>query len=160
MAKTLTPKGTNMICLSVGLELDRAVAEKVMELEVVGELPCAVYDGCWRECQEAPMRLLYLERQENGNCYCEFRESVDRTYFGHIHLCLDVVPPYSTDIAAAWQVVEKMMATHERVQVLWYPSTELPDWECTIDALFQCGHTAPVAICRAALAMLSRNTRR
>ena len=34
--------------------------------------------------------------------------TTQRSYWGHTSRCLTVVPAYSTDIAAAWEVVEKM----------------------------------------------------
>ncbi len=77
----------------------------------------------------------------------------------------DHVPKYSTDIAAAWQVVEKLK---ERAQVhlLGGPDDEggCEEWTCGIMSFgyrpFQDqkwngrAETAPLAICRAALATL------
>ena len=77
-------------------------------------------------------------------------------------------PPYSTDIAAAWIVVETMIRKdgvyfgcphfkhkHQSLASLGYPEgTEC--WYCVINTkllnkVVLCADTAPLAICRAAL---------
>lgn len=79
-----------------------------------------------------------------------------------------VVPPYTTDIAAAWTVVETMIRKdgvyfgcphfkhkHQNLASLGYPEgTEC--WYCVINTkqlnkVVLCADTAPLAICRAAL---------
>ncbi len=78
------------------------------------------------------------------------------------------IPPYSTDIAAAWTVVEKMIHEdgvyfgaphfkhkHQNLASLGYPEgTEC--WYCVINTkllnkVVLCADTAPLAICRIAL---------
>ena len=78
------------------------------------------------------------------------------------------IPPYSTDIAAAWTVVETMIHKdgvyfgaphfkhkHQNLAALGYPEgTEC--WYCVINTkllnkVVLCADTAPLAICRAAL---------
>lgn len=64
------------------------------------------------------------------------------------------VPHYSTDIAAAWEVVEKMREQGGPTGVQW--STTTKDWFCLIGAgpkhiAVVHGATAPVAISLAAL---------
>ena len=78
------------------------------------------------------------------------------------------IPPYSTDIAAAWTVVETMLRKdgvyfgcphfkhkHQSLASLGYPEgTEC--WYCVINTkqlnkVVLCADTAPLAICRAAL---------
>ena len=78
------------------------------------------------------------------------------------------VPPYSTDIAAAWTVVEAMIRKdgiyfgcphfkhkHQNLASLGYPEgTEC--WYCVLNTkqlnkIVLCADTAPLAICRAAL---------
>lgn len=72
------------------------------------------------------------------------------------------VPRYSTDIASAWLVVEKMRENIKDVLTLAGPSDETPKWWATFDKkwhgrasqnLFEweSGDTAPHAICLAAL---------
>ena len=78
------------------------------------------------------------------------------------------IPPYSTDIAAAWTVVEAMIRKdgvyfgcphfkhkHQNLASLGYPEgTEC--WYCVLNTkllnkVVLCADTAPLAICRAAL---------
>lgn len=78
------------------------------------------------------------------------------------------IPPYSTDIAAAWTVVETMIRKdgvyfgcphfkhkHQSLASLGYPEgTEC--WYCVLNTkllnkVVLCADTAPLAICRAAL---------
>jgi len=78
------------------------------------------------------------------------------------------IPPYSTDIAAAWTVVETMLRKdgvyfgcphfkhkHQNLASLGYPEgTEC--WYCVINTkklnkVVICADTAPLAICRIAL---------
>lgn len=67
-------------------------------------------------------------------------------------------PLYSTDIAAAWQVVEKLRADGYEVQVAAEPDPRVSAYHCEIARLSDSGSTvefddtAPLAICRAALA--------
>ena len=64
-------------------------------------------------------------------------------------------PRYSTDIAAAWEVVEKLLRDNGELVVAIQSDDH--DWVCTIrdDPLNIVGYsrspTAPLAICRAAL---------
>ena len=65
------------------------------------------------------------------------------------------VPPYSTDIAAAWTVVEKLATIEGPVSVCWgiYATN---DDKATVTTMFGPGpsiraETAPLAICKAAL---------
>jgi hypothetical protein len=61
-----------------------------------------------------------------------------------------LVPRYSTDIPAAWPVLEKLMADFN-VELRW----DGRRWTCCVIHPFYRGHaadTAPLAICRAALA--------
>jgi hypothetical protein len=73
--------------------------------------------------------------------------------------CIHQVPPYSTDIADAWKIVEHMKAAGMEIQIL-YPSGAIFEWSVAFDnpfdAPFAKAETAPLAICRAALAAVSR----
>lgn len=66
-----------------------------------------------------------------------------------------VVPYYSTDIAAAWQVVEHMGA-QSLPSLMQFPEVT-PKWRCgfwnnsELGVHYTYGETAPLAICRAAL---------
>ncbi|TAL10367.1 MAG: hypothetical protein EPO02_07825 [Nitrospirae bacterium] len=85
------------------------------------------------------------------------------------------IPPYSTDIAAAWTVVEAMIRKdgvyfgaphfkhkHQSLASLGYPEgTEC--WYCVINSkllnkVVLCADTAPLAICRAALLWAIKHT--
>lgn len=54
--------------------------------------------------------------------------------------------PYSTDIAAAWQVVEKM----GHIGLNWEPLVS-SKWDCVFERTSTVAKTAPMAICLAAL---------
>lgn len=62
------------------------------------------------------------------------------------------VPKYSTDIAAAWRIMEKFKWAEPEVRY----SDEQHCWSCTFlkgqnSGIGHCGETAPHAICLAAL---------
>lgn len=64
------------------------------------------------------------------------------------------VPHYSTDIAAAWEVVERLRADHGDYSVIVCWAHETQQWVCSdFDSMTWegAGETAPLAICRAAL---------
>ena len=92
-------------------ELDARVA-RALGLDVVGEGRCQKYEhGEWgvstgwpKEVTPAwPIRPIYV-----AHCVCDLEDFDGMPMFGHFWGCLDVVSEYSTDIAAAWQVVEWM----------------------------------------------------
>ena len=62
------------------------------------------------------------------------------------------LPPFSTDIAAAWKVLEKLKSVGLQIDV----GTHYSGWACGIDnsttRLWSSAPTAPIAICCAALA--------
>lgn len=60
------------------------------------------------------------------------------------------IPYYSTDIAAAWWVVEKLHLEVGPWQVLGWRASTYHDWNDP-QVVFAIGETAPLAICRAAL---------
>lgn len=74
-------------------------------------------------------------------------------------------PPFSTDIAAAWTVVEKLRSLGFGVVIDNLPSTSGRDvgWTVAVvgistqDAFAGTAHTAPLAICRAALSAVKAN---
>ena len=70
--------------------------------------------------------------------------------------CMMSIPHYSTDIEAAWAVVEKLLADEYLVNVKAYHADHFPMWEvCILDhhGMEQKtqADTAPLAICLAAL---------
>jgi hypothetical protein len=68
-------------------------------------------------------------------------------------------PPYSTDTAAAWEVVERMLARHPGFELTHWDDQTRP-WAAAFGTTNYpddvwgdgCGRTAAEAICRAALA--------
>jgi len=68
--------------------------------------------------------------------------------------CAALPKPYSTDIAAAWEVAEKMHADGRyNLALEWYTQekewgADFDEWGVTSQC---CAKTAPLAICRAAL---------
>lgn len=59
------------------------------------------------------------------------------------------VRPYSTDIAAAWEVVDKLKSRAELIQIIFYPLDGT--WQCSLRNVVENAKTAPHAICLAAL---------
>jgi hypothetical protein len=53
---------------------------------------------------------------------------------------------YSTDISAAWEVVEKLKPQFQEITI-----DADKDWRCYFDSACAFAETAPLAICRAAL---------
>ena len=113
--------------MPAGSEMDALVAEKVM-----GSVPC----DKWRTLTAYPPQWI------KGKAECEHA----------ICYPLEGPPNYSTSIAAAWKVVEKIREDYEPRIELWDEG-----WEVTIltgtDRGSASGRalTAPLAICRAAL---------
>lgn len=121
-----------------GRELDALVAEKVMGLTVLPlRMVAAFVEGEWSlhpestvegwacHSEEAPVYVSrcmcdlgpiqvpeddpetnHLRHEHNETWQKEF--DAEREKWGHTSRCLDVVPTYSTDIKAAWKVVEAM----------------------------------------------------
>ena len=129
--------------LSEERELDARVAEKVMgwavEHDALGESHSTGY-GCPPTGEEPPDHPPVFSLGKRGNAYC--------------------IPPYSTDIAAAWQVVEKVLVHPCRTfgiifdeatdtWIVKFDKTRCVFNDCRISAQEE---TAPLAICRAALA--------
>lgn len=108
--------------LEAGRELDALVAEKVMGWASVH--PGDEYDP------RTPGSLVYVgitpdQRQ------------------------LAILPPYTTDIGAAWQVIETLAARGVSLDMQYRVFTA--EWELNVGGALGYGETAPLAICRAAL---------
>lgn len=145
--------------MEAGPELDALVAEHVMKLDVVGFMPCmnhghgyydVPYDG--NAGDFSVVRPICVT-----NCFCELKDPRDITILGHIAGCLDAIGDYSTDIAAAWKVVEKLHGeiSFEICNYLADDTNDVWGWHCQIIYGNSFGNgngeTAPLAICRAAL---------
>jgi hypothetical protein len=147
--------------MKVGPELDAEVA-RALGTEVLGMAPCSHEPECG---------VLEVGDRRNGvheravsldSCCCpddpakKARYADGQEYFGHLPWCLKPVPPYSTEIAAAWLVVERIggrFSLEWGGQHGWYchMSAKGADGEWRYGDGVTC-ETAPEAICRAALA--------
>ena len=149
--------------LQAGAELDAEIARRVFGIDVLGMAPChhdpdggGLSVGEWdNQSIQRPVHIL-------GTCDGhESFEDGDPVYFGH-SWCLVPCPLYSTDIAEAWLVVEKMREMKKFITLSVYPDDEDGYW-CSIDSPYSSFHkyqaercnSASLAICRAALAALS-----
>ena len=109
-------------------ELDALVAEKVMGFDTsqLKTMPIACPDG------------------RPGCCVVHYD-----TFFANG----SSLPPYSTSIAAAWEIVEKRVSeaksTDNDFALVWEP--EQNTWCAQFDGIQAFADTAPLAICRAAL---------
>lgn len=112
-----------------GRELDAAVAELVLGLRVV---ECDPVDGRYGP---------YTAREGHWT-----------RVNGETYPLLDLLPEYSTDIAAAWEVVEHLATPEESITI--FPSTYVKgDWIVAVGGagVVASSKSAPEAICRAAL---------
>lgn len=132
--------------LPAGRELDALVAEKVMGEAVVehGEEFLRNAEGLWG----SRPKLTVLRPSHRPNAPDGMRRLK--------------LPAYSTDIAAAWEVVERLLSRKMYPDLV---SSNYPVvWTCEVDSYSDpeaatdpwpvkaCADTAPLAICRAALA--------
>lgn len=106
---------------------------------------------------EKVMGWVRLERQEqlegktwNGELFTveQFRSlySMDIAWLVNGELSLQSHPYYSTDIAAAWDIMAQMQATHE-----FSIEQKGSGWKAHFDADWAGSESAPLAICLAAL---------
>ena len=130
---------TNPNEMQAGPELDAAIAVEVME---------------WRrviEDEEQPDQVPYLVGPEPGDVhYPSVAAKFPDSYTFPVQ--------FSTDIAAAWEVLEKLKDDSWYINVSWndtIPGVE-NYWSCwgwrSSDTTKGSAPTAPLAICRAALA--------
>lgn len=117
--------------MNPGRELDALVAEKVMELKNIRKL--------------------------NTEAIKDFVYDRPNLITG-LHVIEDLVPEYSTDIAAAWEVVERLAEYHgnkcdldygEFLEGLWTVRFGFGNDSCSAE-------TAPHAICLAALKVVEK----
>jgi hypothetical protein len=139
---------TRLLALPAGRELDAAVAEHVFDGIAAWYVP--------------PYKMLLCEFQGTG--YCENRGGTISEFCvkcGDPYGYHNGFPAFSTDITAAWIIVEQM-AEHHFVNVGNEIGTEDDLWFCEISSYpideCVCAITAPLAICRAALQVKSSET--
>jgi hypothetical protein len=133
--------------MPAGPELDALVAEKVMGIKPRAVRPAG-------EVGTAPV-LVYTDNRYFADG-CQPREQLERA--------LEARPrPYSTDIAAAWEVVERLRLTvtphldsWRAARCNWGQSGEINAVGMTNSRPWVEAETAPLAICRAALLDIAR----
>src|SRR4051812_28284759 len=101
----MTPTPEQIHAMSAGPAMNAAVAEKLFSLEVVG-ICSNDYDCIFSPERGTNLRPVYL-----AGCCCDLvgdgekeGEAEDKVRWGHYSFCLKVVPDYSTDIAAAFEM--------------------------------------------------------
>ncbi len=120
--------------MKAGRELDALVAEKVMGWEKF-----SIHDeGASPEWTALMRSRGYTWMWKQKEC-CKWDE---------IQSC----PPYSTDVKAAWEVVEKING-HRLIIIPLFSSDadEWESWRVELDREETCARTFPLAICLAAL---------
>lgn len=156
---------THAMDLPAGRELDAMIAERIMGLNVVARnWPCGWAEGFY-QAQHWPQRGHEWFR-ETGPVYAEVQTiwppQVDPRHpddpWGP-YTDVQPVPFYSTDITAAWQVLTHLQEQGYVPSVSRHRSEPDAWWACfsrehrTPDDVGEAtGDTAPLAICRAALA--------
>lgn len=123
--------------MKAGTKLDALVATEVMKWHIV-------IDHAYTTCNE------FWHSIDNGVSRC--RAQVNDLMDGRINRGGGWHP--STDIAHAWEVVEKLKLTVQPVEGKWWAGRKVPhcEAECTVEA-----DTAPLAICLAALEIVRGN---
>lgn len=133
--------------MEAGRKLDALVAEKVMGwIQLNTTIAPIEFNPQWKELAG----------------YVQDRPTITGLPPGASHdSCRQKVPPFSTDIAAAWVVVEHMRLTSTRdCFCLWSPTDESSAWFALFDRKWhgrsevyegEAGETAAHAICLAAL---------
>ena len=149
-----------------GPELDALVETRIFNQEVLGIVfaePDYYQSHRWTipytrppvgsDLPNSQLRPVYLR-----DCSCEYRQPNDSNYFGHFACCLEVVSARSTNIAAAWEVVQQMLENAYDFELYWAGPGRGFDCHFTGTGLVR-GLTAPLAICRAArLAVMEMET--
>lgn len=154
-------------------ELDALVAEKVMGLVVIQNWKCGYMPDCGN--YEATMPAFtddtFTEKIYPLTPSSEFDSLYDeRGPVYELHKGIEPVPFYSTDIAAAWLVVEKLAqdgdehpaciqkglpayGDHDTPFEVYKNYAGYPGWTCYFADYEVCAHadTAPLAICLAAI---------
>lgn len=151
--------------MDAGRELDTLIAEKAMGLEIVhrswpcGYAPdCGTYEAALYEHRQSGLSRLWPD------VIYKTSEPLDE-WRHQLGLWCEPVPHYSTDIAAAWTVVERLEAMGWVVRVSQYQLNPTK-WNCrfvpttgemldTGAYVFDDAPTAPHAICLAALKVFS-----
>lgn len=132
--------------MEAGRELDALVAEKVMGLRVLFAARAWSEDD-WLGSDiptEENVMAIVNERPENP----------DQKWRGPSHL---IIPHYSTDIAAAWQVVKQMRSRGFSIVLSDHNAGIEVVWIATGQVINVSAETDELAICLAALEVVSNN---
>ena len=163
---------------AVGAELDAAVAREVFGIAVLGIVSCTLYRGEWRistpqDRRRVACAVYSLERYCNCAVMTAAGQPLSHPELGHDRSCLRVVESYSTQMTAAWQVVEKLVQRGYQFSFDWSPTHWWPKedepmpvaerWGCfftgipgTDMLIFGGRYSAPAeAVCRAAMAVMA-----
>jgi len=125
--------------MKAGRELDALVAERVMGLNIKlkGCVEGEAIDQCLFDWDpDVPCPCSYMEKHKT-NIGCEHYQPVFKRY--------------STDISAAWEVVNRLYP------IMIYHYSTIGDetgYRVTIEGVVVTAETAPEAICKAALAVM------
>lgn len=140
-----------IMAMKPGRKLDALVAEKIMGLRVVAhDWPCG-RDPEFGDYEAAS--FWEEEMEERGPVYVPEDGSWPPKYLLDVkahYAYVEPVPFYSTDIAAAWQVVEKMI-TDKGLFCLTIDDESDGFWCHFGNCAHEAYGTAPEAICKAAL---------
>lgn len=118
--------------MEAGPELDSLIAKRVM-----GWVKFELYRGVWtwHEPEDTKHSEPRWVQEHEDDCD---------------HDCSCFAP--SRDIAAAWEVVEKLKQSHDPLLGLWGNEDNTDDWFCALQGIEDChAPTAPLAISHAAL---------
>lgn len=152
--------------MKAGRELDALVAEKVMGLKIVraGDLP--IWDHQCAAYTPTVVTLLGLERDEFIVMDGDLAANIKKGGCYIAHNSLTRVPNYSGDIAAAWNVMEKLRDRGASVEIGSSNNREGHPWECCVtfkrhtapnSDIAELAYSAPLAICVAALKIVGVN---
>ena len=138
--------------MNAGRELDALVAEKVMGLKPgvdFGAWP----EHEWKRDEDGTVDVFGFDADTHNGPVCV------RCGYGYCHHCQkEPSAPcekrprrYSTDIAAAWGVVERLAALGNHVAVESWRDSSDARWQVVVYDKHAYAPTAPLAICLAAL---------
>jgi hypothetical protein len=144
-----------IMAMQPGRELDALVAERVFGIQaIVMNWPCEVNPDTGRA----------YPIQFPDPCDLEDPQLVDVVFSPYASTAVleppvEILPRYSTDIAAAWQVVEHLKpfaSGRHSIDISWAMRLVKPMWCVEINGLSNAlADTAPEAICKAALLAVS-----
>lgn len=148
--------------LPAGRELDALVAERVMGWEWLERRmdvhdPSTARKALFPPSDSEWIRINYNERDWSAASsatprFHDWDEAALRSKGGAAELCL---PYYSSDIAAAWQVVEKMAEKGDLIFLQTHRGDDEQYAATFVEPFTAYAPTVPLAVCRAALKAVS-----